>query len=153
MQGFVIALGIGLVIGMEREKAHGPGAQALGVRSFAIVALLGAIAAYFRQPMLTALLLVSVGTLVALGYYRSTRSRRPDVGLTTELAALFVFGLGYLVAIDLALSLFLSVVLLVLLVARSRLHHLIRKKFTNEELNTVTTLLVLFLVALTLVPD
>jgi hypothetical protein len=41
---FAVALGIGLLIGLERErhKGSGPGREAAGIRTFALVSLLGA---------------------------------------------------------------------------------------------------------------
>ena len=45
--GFLVALGVGLLIGLERErrKGSGPGRGAAGIRTFTIVALSGAVAA------------------------------------------------------------------------------------------------------------
>ena len=45
---FLLALGIGLLIGIERERAHAddPERHPLGARSFTLVALIGALAAH-----------------------------------------------------------------------------------------------------------
>ena len=44
--GFLVALGVGLLIGIDRErnKGEGPARQAAGLRTFTLAALLGAVA-------------------------------------------------------------------------------------------------------------
>ena len=54
--GFGVALGSGLLIGIERERRKGSGpARALaGVRTFTLAALCGALAQSLEQPLLVA---------------------------------------------------------------------------------------------------
>lgn len=155
LQPFAIALAIGLLLGIERERAHPPGAQALGLRSFGLLALLGALAAYVGEPLVAAGLALFAAAAVLLGYLRSTpRSpRTPDIGLTTELAALVTFVLGYAARRDPLLALVLGVVVLLLLLGRERLHHFSRAELRSEELEAAATLLVLGLGLLPLLPD
>ena len=51
-----MALGIGLLIGLERErrKGEGPDRRAAGIRSFALVAVGGALAQLLSEPGLVA---------------------------------------------------------------------------------------------------
>ena len=79
--GFAVALGIGLLIGAERERRKGGDGRAVaGIRTFAVVALLGAASASFGVAMLL-LALAAVAALLAIAYARDTDS---DRGLTTE---------------------------------------------------------------------
>jgi uncharacterized membrane protein YhiD involved in acid resistance len=64
LTGFLVALGAGLLIGIERERRKGTGPQRAlaGVRSFTLVSFSGALAQSLDQP-----LLVLVGALFVVG--------------------------------------------------------------------------------------
>ena len=85
------SLGIGLLVGMEREWSN----KDLGVRTFALISLLGALATLFAPSMaLTSLLGVFLVVIFA-----NTRSLLADQSLetTTSAALLVIFVLGSLV--------------------------------------------------------
>ena len=65
-----LALGIGLLIGAERErrKTEDPGSTPAGVRTFSITALGGALAMLAGGPVLLAVATVAVGVLAAIAY-------------------------------------------------------------------------------------
>lgn len=92
------ATGLGLVIGLERERSQRDGASFAGARTFAFIALLGAIAAYVQVRHDVAWLVVAaflgVTALVTVAYVMS--SRAGDPGATTEISALFTFLVGAL---------------------------------------------------------
>ena len=72
--GLLLALGIGLLIGLERErrKGEGPDRGAAGIRSFALVSVSGALAQLLDKPpglVLTGGLLVAA--LAAISHFRS----------------------------------------------------------------------------------
>ena len=116
-----VALGCGLLIGIERERRKGSGASRApaGVRTFTIAALAGALAQSLEQP-----LLVAAGALmvISLSVIHYARNRTRDPGITTELALLVTFLLGATAAHDPALAGGAAVVVAILLAARSRLH-------------------------------
>lgn len=91
--GLSVALGVGLLIGAERErrKETGPNRSAAGIRTFAVSALLGAVSVLLESELLLlgATLLVGAGALVA---YR--QSRAMDPGITTEFALILTCLLG-----------------------------------------------------------
>lgn len=75
-----VALGIGLLIGVEREKRKGTGADRgpAGIRTFALVSLLGALSASLSVWVLAAALLGVAGLALA-SYLRSpSDDPRPD---------------------------------------------------------------------------
>jgi hypothetical protein len=99
--GLAVALGCGLLIGVERErrKGQGPMREAAGVRSFAVAACSGAIAEWLAVPGLVAGGALLVAALVAIAYARSQRgkpSADADPGLTTELALFATYLIGVL---------------------------------------------------------
>lgn len=151
LKGLVAALGIGLLVGMERErsKGEGPARAAAGLRTFALVALAGAIA----ERIGTLGIVVAGGfvVLAALASYRHTRAGDP--GLTTEVALLLVFLLGVLAMREVALAAGLGVAVALLLAAKSRLHRFARQTLSAEELHDALLLAAGAAIVLPLLPD
>ncbi len=130
-----IAAGLGLFIGLEREHSELTGAPdaddppaetrasaaasaaaILGVRSFALLALLGWAAALLgeRQAWLPIAGLVVTAGLVMAQYLRADAGH----GLTTELAAVMTYLLGMMVHHDRRIALALGLVTTLLLLAK-----------------------------------
>src|SRR6187455_893501 len=97
-----IALGIGLIVGLERgwtARDKNSGERFAGIRTFSVAGLLGGVLAAAVPlgggfPLLAAGVL-AVGALIVAGYLGTARETR-QYGMTTELALLAVFGLGAL---------------------------------------------------------
>ena len=92
---FALSAGIGLLVGLERERK--PSAKA-GVRTFTLIALLGSLAGVIENATdsawsIAAGTLAIAGTLVA-AYLHDRDSVRDDSGTTTVIAAVAVFFLG-----------------------------------------------------------
>lgn len=162
--GLAAALGGGLLIGLERERRKGRGAQrrAAGIRSFALAALGGGIAQALAQPALVALGAALVGGLAAVAYFAS---RRPpdhgqrglgqppaDPGLTTELALFITYLVGVLSVQQPALGAGAAVVVAALLAGRERLHRFATQALSEAELHDALLLAALSLVLLPLAP-
>jgi uncharacterized membrane protein (DUF4010 family) len=148
--GFAVALGIGLLVGAERERRkEGDGNAVAGIRTFAVVALLGAVGASFGITMLL-LALAAVAALLAIAYARDAGS---DRGLTTEVSLLLCLLLGALAIYQAPLAAGLAVAVTILLAAREPMHHFVRGVLTAEELNNLLVLAAATLLVLPLVPD
>lgn len=147
-----VALGIGLLIGIERErrKGEGPDRAIAGIRTFAVTALLGAISVMLGGNMLLAVAAAGVALFTAVGYYRSPQE---DPGLTTEIALLLTLLLGALAMREPLLAAGLAAGVAILLAARSRMHHFTRKVLTEREFNDALILAAATLVVLPLIPD
>jgi uncharacterized membrane protein (DUF4010 family) len=148
---FAVALGIGLLIGVERErnKGLGPDRSAAGVRTFMLLALAGALADRIGDyGILIAGVFVS---LLVWASYRRTRD--DDPGLTTEMAMLVTFFLGLMAMRSTALAAGLGVLVVAVLASKSRLHHLVREALTEQELHDLLLLLASAFVVLPLLPD
>ncbi len=147
-----IALGIGLLIGIERERRKGEGPQraVAGMRTFAVVALLGAVSVILGDEILLAVVAAGVTLLVAIGYRRTFTG---DPGLTTEIALLLTLLLGALAMSEPPLAAGLAAGVVVLLAARSRMHHFAKRILTEREFNDALVLAAATLVVLPLIPD
>ena len=134
LASWAVALGIGLLIGAERERRKGDGPQraaagcaAAGLRTFALAALLGAASIEIGGTVLLSVIAAGVMTLTAVSYFRS---RSDDPGLTTELALIMTVVLGAYAMRAPTHAVGIGVVVAVLLAARAPLHDFVRKTVT-----------------------
>lgn len=147
-----VALGIGLLIGIERErrKSEASWRATAGVRTFTVASLLGAVSTLVGDTVLLAVAAAGVAVLAAIGYARTLKQ---DPGLTTEIALLLTLLLGALAMRDPALAAGLAVGVAILLAARQHMHHFVRRILTERELNDALMLAAATLVVLPLIPD
>lgn len=147
-----VALGIGLLVGAERErrKGRGPGRGPAGVRTFALVGLLGGLSIRVGGTLTAAVALAFVGSAALAGY---VGRREEDPGLTTEVALVVAFLLGALAQHDPGLAAGLGVATAVVLAQRDRLHRLVRDTLSERELHDGLLFAACALIVLPLVPD
>lgn len=149
--GLGVAIGVGLLIGVERERAKGAGPRraAAGVRTFMLLGLAGALAHLVGEiGILVAGIFV---TLAVLASYR--RSQAADPGLTTEVAMLVTFFLGVLAMRVTPVAAGLGVVVALVLASKSRLHRFTRQVLSAQELHDLLLLTAAAFVVLPLLPD
>lgn len=145
-----IAVAIGLLVGAERERrmaerAHrGPA----GLRTFALVALLGGTVDVVGGDAVLAVALAFVGGAALLSYFREG-----DPGITTEVALVVTFLLGVLAQREPAVASGLAVTVTVLLATRSALHQFVSSVLTDQEVHDALLLAAAALVVLPLLPD
>ena len=115
-----IAVGIGLLTGIERERRKGRSSARIeaGLRTFAVVALPGAVTVLLGGELLLAVAICGVAVLAAIGYHRG---RKEDPGMTTVIALLLTLLLGALAMHEPPLAAALGAGVAILLAALSRL--------------------------------
>ena len=98
---FLIALAIGALIGIERERKQVNKSEFAGIRTFILIALFGILSTYLNEIYPNFLIISFLGliVLVGLSYMASTREEG-DIGITTEVVALLTFILGALCYTD-----------------------------------------------------
>jgi uncharacterized membrane protein (DUF4010 family) len=100
VRDFGTALLIGALVGIEREKRKSAEAETGigGLRTFVLMALLGAIGGWLantlQAPGILVAVVVVVGGAVSVGYILGARAHPDSLGLTTESAAVAVCLLG-----------------------------------------------------------
>jgi len=127
---FGAALGLGLLLGLERERKRDAEMLFGGVRTFALIALLGAIGAFMEHEMDQGWLLVAsfvaLSALVIVSY--ATTAAHGELGITTEVSALLAFIVGALCGWDrVGVASAATVVCLLLLTLKDFLHGLARR--------------------------
>jgi uncharacterized membrane protein (DUF4010 family) len=94
---FTVALSLGVLLGMERERAKQQQPSFAGVRTFGLLALAGGIAAFLdvalARPWLALGVFGATATLVIVSY--AVTATRGELGMTTEVSALLAFLLGF----------------------------------------------------------
>jgi uncharacterized membrane protein (DUF4010 family) len=150
--GFAAALGVGLLIGLERErsKGSGPHRKPGGIRTFTLFALAGAIAAAVNNPWLTPAVVLAATAFAVTGYLKSSQE---DPGLTTEVALVVATLLGILAYRHPSVGAGLGVVVAITLAARSRLHRFVSDQLSEQEVHDGLLLAAAALVVLPLLPN
>ncbi|MDP2056335.1 MAG: MgtC/SapB family protein, partial [Thiobacillus sp.] len=150
---YVVALAIGLLMGLERER--NPAAKA-GLRTFALTALFGVLTAHlateFGEQWLIAVGLFLVGGMMIAAYLRSPQPDG-DPGTTTVAALILCYGLGVLVwHNEIQLAVMLGVAATMLLYFKPELRGL-SQHLSRRDLLSVLQFAVLALIILPLLPN
>jgi uncharacterized membrane protein (DUF4010 family) len=146
-----VALAVGLLIGIERErsKGTGPEREVAGLRTFTLISLAGALGLWIGGVYVFIATGAIVGALIAVGYMRT---RDTDPGLTTEIAMVVTLLLGGLAVREPRLAAALAVIVAILLAFRSTAHNLVKNVLTDEEVRDGLLLAAAALVILPLTP-
>ncbi|MBY0398964.1 DUF4010 domain-containing protein [Myxococcota bacterium] len=149
---FCVALGIGLLIGLERErsKGEGPSRRPAGIRTFALASLLGAVAFDLGGAWLLAVATGGVAVLTAISH---RRSHELDPGLTTEIGLVVVPLLGALAMNEPLLAAGLAAAVAVLFAAKRPLHGLVKGALTDAEVKDGLVFAIATLVIWPQLPD
>ncbi len=152
---FLTSLAIGLLIGLERER--NPSAKA-GLRTFALVAVLGTLMAMlsdkFGSPwLLIAGLLAVAGTIIAAYLNAPADEDNADPGTTTVIALLLCYGLGAMIWSGLpTLAVMLAIGITALLYFKPELRGF-SQQMTRRDLVSILQFSVLSFVILPILPD
>jgi len=148
-----IALGLGLLIGLQRERTD---ARLAGFRTFPLVTVLGALCGLLAESYgswivaggLTALALVIVG-----GNLPQLRGGAEHPGVTNEVTMLVMYSIGvYLMVGELAVAIAICGAVAVLLHLKPQLHSL-AAKIVDRDFTAVMQFALISLVVLPVLPD
>jgi uncharacterized membrane protein (DUF4010 family) len=150
---YAVALALGLLMGLERERK--PDAKA-GLRTFALTALFGVLAAHLSvladMPWLLPVGLAAVALMIVGAYVRAPEPGA-DPGTTTVAALLLAYGLGALTWFgETQLAASLAIVTTVLLYFKAELRG-VSQKLTRQDLMSVFQFAVLSVIVLPLLPN
>jgi uncharacterized membrane protein (DUF4010 family) len=150
---FATSLAIGLLIGLERERS--PAAKA-GLRTFALVAMFGTLAAMLsykaHSPWLLVIGLLLVGFMVIASYWQK-QDKLDDPGTTTVAAILVCYGLGALVWYEESmLAVMLAIITTILLYFKTELRG-ITQNLGRRDLISILQFAVLSFIILPILPN
>lgn len=153
VEAFVTALGIGLLIGMERERQPD---SAAGLRTFSLVAMLGCLFAMLSEQgggswfLAVGLIVLSI-TMVASNF--SSQNEEKYRGFTSEAAVIVTYGLGAAVWFGYStLAVMLAISTTVLLYFKTELKEF-SERMTSKDINSMLQFGVLSMVILPILPS
>jgi uncharacterized membrane protein (DUF4010 family) len=154
---FGAALLLGALIGLEREfiQQRKGFQEFAGIRTFSLIGLLGAVAAYLSQQYgMTLFIAVYIGLILLVwGSYIVEVYRGEEEGITTEVVALLVPLLGAMVIWDeFELAAALTVIAALILALKPTLHNLARR-MSAEDLRATLEFALITAVVLPLLPN
>ncbi|WP_411766651.1 MgtC/SapB family protein [Winogradskyella sp. A3E31] len=150
-----IAFGLGLLVGLQREKTDN---HMAGVRTFTLISLLGVMSGFLTREYDNPFILPALGLAIAFmlmmaNYIKLKKLNEPDIGQTTEVAALLMFALGaYLVLGSQLIGVLVGASLAILLYVKEHLHGFI-DKLKQKDLSAIMTLVGISLVILPILPN
>jgi uncharacterized membrane protein (DUF4010 family) len=159
---FAVALGVGLLIGLERgwrTRDEAAGSRAAGIRTFAISGLLGGIAGALSSALregagaglFLGLAFVAYAAVIAM-FCREENRAEGTFSATTAVAAIVTFALGaYALIGDIRLTGAVAVAVTAILALRERIHGFV-ENLTWPEVRSGLVLLAMSFVALPLLP-
>jgi uncharacterized membrane protein (DUF4010 family) len=154
VRNFAIALLIGALVGIEREKSkRARGHPTIGgIRTFILFAEAGAVSAWLSQhlasPWPFGLAFAGVAALVTAGYVRTAARDPEELGLTTEAAALAVCLLGGATMLGRAeVAVALAIVTSATLAFKEPIHGAIARLGTDDIYAGLKLLIATFIVA------
>ena len=148
-----IALGLGLLVGLQRESAASPLA---GVRTFPLVTVLGTVCGLLSQAFsgwILAAGIIALAIIIFIGKTIEMRNGGTDPGITTEVALLLMFAVGaYLVVGDRAAAIAIGGGAAVLLHFKGELHGIVARLGAGD-LKAVMQFALISLVILPVLPN
>lgn len=150
-----IAFGLGLLVGLQREKSDH---EMAGVRTFTLIAILGVIAGFltrdFKNPFILPVFGIAITALMVMAnFLKAKKDPDTNVGQTTEVAVLLMFAIGsYLVLGNQVIAVVIGGSLAVLLYIKETLHNFI-DKLKDKDLSAIMTFVGISLVILPILPN
>ncbi len=150
--------GSGLLIGLERgwkDRDQAEGQRVAGIRTFALIGLLGGTCGLLAQALGAVVLAVAFAALaVVLGWAHAvSQQHNTDVGITGIIASLLTFAFGALAMLgEMALAATGAVITALLLGMKPILHAWVRR-LEEQELHATLKLLLISVVVLPLLPN
>lgn len=153
---FGLAVLIGILIGVERERKSDRGDIFAGVRSFTIASVLGMLSAYiaieqniFEILYISMLFFIVIATVMI--YIKNVVYRH--VGITGGLTIFFVFLNGVLVAFDYYLFAIMSAVAITFLLVKKFTLRDFATNLSHDEITNAVQFLILVFILFPIIPD
>ncbi len=152
---FAVALGLGMLIGLERERTQGEARAFAGARTFSLVALLGALSVYVGElsgfSWTFGLVLIAVLALVSISYFVSAQGG--EIGATTEASLIVTFLIGAMCAWDdSGFAGAIAVITMLLLALKGWLHDL-ATRIEASDVEATLKFAIITLIILPLLPN
>jgi uncharacterized membrane protein (DUF4010 family) len=152
LQQLAVSFGIGLLLGLQRERAE---SSIGGIRTFPLIAIFGTVCALLGKTFggwMVAAGLLALVAIVVYSNFAKIKSGDIDPGMTTEVAALLLYGLGaYVVIGSMVVTVVVGGAMAVLLQFKKPLHAL-AGAIGERDMRAIMQFVLLSLVILPVLP-
>ena len=150
----LLSLGLGLLVGMQRQSAN---SKTAGIRTFPLITITGTICAILAKEFGGWILgagFIGIAALLVVGnLYRMKTDDEPGPGITTEIAVLLMYAIGaYLVFGEMIVAVVITGVTTVLLHFKTTLHGWV-DKFGKDDLKAIMQFVLISMIILPVLPD
>ena len=153
--GVLISMGIGLIIGLEREYDKLKDQGFAGIRTFPIVAILGFTLENLTDKFTVWILIVSLGAFILFLAFNHIYQKQEEYGkgLTTNLALIATFVLGIMVSAEYYRDAVATAVIIVTLLSLKTRFRTVISNITSEELFAFIKFSIISLLILPFLPN
>jgi len=152
-QKVAISLGLGLLVGLQRERVQSPLA---GIRTFALITVLGTVCALLGLTFggwVVGLGGLTVAAMLGVGNLAQGKAGELETGVTTEIAAVLMYGVGaYLVIGHAAVAIAIGGGVALLLHWKTPLHEFV-SRIGETDLKAIMQFVLVALVIYPVLPD
>lgn len=151
---FGIALGLGLLIGLQRERTTD---RLGGIRTFPLIGLFGAVTAHIAQIHASVWMLpaglICMTVLILLGNLERLRGEMESTGITTEVTALLMYLIGaYLILGQMAVAVAVGGTIAILLHLKPSMHKF-AERLPERDLRSIMQFALISLIILPVLPN
>jgi len=153
LTNLAIAVGLGLIVGLQREWAE---EEVAGARTFAIITLFGTLTAMLALEFggwIIALAIVSLAATLLMGNVILLSNSEPSPGMTTEVAAVAMFTVGALLPLGHTATAVVASGIIALLLQWKQPLHAFARKLSQTDIQAAMRLILIGLVILPILPD
>jgi uncharacterized membrane protein (DUF4010 family) len=148
-----VALLLGLLVGVERERAA---TGIAGIRTFALITMLGVVVGTLAERyggwVLAAGFIAILAQMVTANLVLA-KQNRAEAGVTTEVAAIFMFAIGAMLAAGFRLAAAVTAGVIALVLHWKRPLHAIVQRLGEGDVNAIMRMVLIGLVILPIMPD
>ncbi|MCE9539855.1 MAG: DUF4010 domain-containing protein, partial [Bacteroidetes bacterium] len=151
----IVALGIGLIVGMQREFESLSGKEHFaGMRGFALMSILGCVITFLAVELNSNIILVvSPSVFLFICVFHFSKTRKENFGVVTELSLALVFFLGVLCGLHyIKEAVAVAVIASALLTLKDRFRETL-SRITQQELFAFIKFIILSFLILPILPD
>ncbi len=149
----LLALGLGLLVGFQREWAA---KRVAGIRTYPLITALGTLSIAVSDAVggwVVAVALLAVALFLAIGNVQEFRKGNRDTGITSEVSALVMFGVGCAIGLGQTLvAIIMTGAVGSLLHWKTPLHAFVRR-VGEQDLNAIFRLVLVAMVILPVLPN
>jgi uncharacterized membrane protein (DUF4010 family) len=148
-----LSLGLGLLVGLQREWTP---EKVAGIRTFALITVLGTVLGQTSSafgPWLIPAGFLAVGGMLIEGHILKVRAGETSAGLTTEVAALVMYGVGVVITTQMFLFAVVTTGLVTVLLHWKKPMHSVIEQIGEKDLRSIVQFVLISLVILPLLPN